>query len=337
MEKEQVSAPSRQRPSAASCLRQLKDTSSRILGVCRKEVAEIKSSGKPWDAEYVYLVHFEQMAAIGAAIVCLAENRETFGDTCPPSSVLGRTINEGLIYLNFMLREKSEERASWFLVCETFWRESYIDRQEGKVWRRFHGKSSGKKENCSKVFITLKVEQWEEEACDEFEKQRILRDVKDLADLSIQNRHAQKRKSLPPSASVTKWREYWNDLGSKLKDRVRDQWKKSNKRWNLMCKWPFGLPPKNAIQEGSLLDEIDRIVKDDCPRGTVRTDLMKEGLTAVGLDIMSDLTHFSPTRVVIGRAGFEGITIATAIYVLSVATRLLSEHYEWAKQLWGGK
>ena len=277
--------------------------------------------------EYLAAIALRQMSALAKAVSILEQDSTLDADTSTPATVLARIAVEGLIYVNYLIDDDIENRATSFLCSEIMWREGYEDDTNGRPWRRAHG-TCGLRDRSSAFGFRLTVKVHEEEWCDKYERDFIQAALRDVTTLEVR----------PPAGMVTAtdWRFFWNGLGRRLTGRALAQWKSMNRRWNLHRRWPFGLTPDDARRDGHLDDHLKTIVENDPSADRGRGQEHAEALGWTGdraMAVFSLLAHFSPARTGIDPGAFSGFAAITHIYALWVVVRLLAKRYAWAKTL----
>lgn len=287
--------------------------------------------------EYVSTSILAQMAALGAAIATLSEQRKRFRGTHTPTSVLGRPMGEGLIYLNYLLHGEGISPVKDFLATNYFWREARDDRLDGhdRWLRGSRNLGCRRPPAAARPRSTRFLTKSERQGCDDREADWLMRTITFVSNqLPPERRRRFMLQMFPssPSCTLNQLRTAWDRLASELKRHGRgnavELWKDWNKRWKHIAKWPFGLNPEQACRKGRLNEHLRRVTKPP-PDGKNLGELIEE----ITLDNMPDLAHFSVTRTVIARPYFEAFTMFYARSMILYAIALLSEHYPWAARL----
>ena len=329
--------PARQTLSVVDCLEsKIKPVLAAIGQRLRELGPELTDQQMP---EYAALRMLEQMAVIAEAVVML-ERHERSAQSHTPATALGRLAVEGLIYLNYLTADESQAvmRAMCYVACEIMWREAFEDRRQGRLWRRWHGAPPRKPPAAAGEFC-LPVEQKHGRYVDDFERRWTLDDAKIL-----QRNHGaclgwcdELVALASPRTPAEHLRERWNNpppLGP-----TKKRWEEMNRRWNMMKEWPFGLKPKTAYEEGGLEERIRRLVgrESSSAEGSGQPQsflaLCKEWTSRVGLDLMSNFSHFSPARIAIDPRAFQGLAATLHLMSIRLAVRLLACHHPWADKL----
>jgi len=271
-----------------------------------------------------------QMATIARAQSLLAEARCLPENSHNPATALVRLMTEGLVYLNYMLVEDSDWRSRVFAIGDEMLREYYECCSDGRPWHRYHGSRQlpARPDPVDKArFIRLTCQP---DTVDDFEAEWIFRHAGRMAEMCPAT-----MRGLVPSpgtrAGIDELRQSWNVLGNRIGDKkAKAYWTETSRQWNCLKEWPFGLRQERAVELGRLGERIQELVqKERNPNPEFVTQTM-EWIHRLGLDLHSDLAHFSPARVFLRGAGFTNPALANALLMLFWATRLLEPHFAWA-------
>lgn len=317
--------------------------SSKIIETCRTELERhpigLQASHVIADAEQVCLSMLQEMASLAEVIALLATRQDSWS-ACSACTALGRLPVEGLVYLNYVVQSPDREHAARLYVCSDIaWREFRLDSGVGRGWRRKHGAQEPHRPAAGRV-APLPVTKEESAEVDRLETESLgtaFDRVAAQADADVKQDIVAARPNA--TADVDMWRAAWNGLESLLKERggrAKSEWQQQNGPWNRLKQWPCGLPPKKALADGRLLDQVESMFAAENPpeaADNVGRRLLVEWISDVGLDVMSNLAHFSLWRTLLDPSRFVSGTVATTFYVLFLAVRLPGLSYDWARRL----
>jgi hypothetical protein len=310
-------------------LSQVRTVSERLLLITDEERRRLLKldAGMP-KAETVALLMLHQMAAAARSQVLLAEARCIPQTAHSPATALSRLVTEGLIYMNYLLAEECDWRAHVFAMGDSMMRERYELSCDGLSWTRKHGSKPPQPPQSSRraTFVRLTCKPGE---VDDFEAEWILHHLRALAltDASLLS-----RMSVRPDQRfrLDELRGLWNRVGEIVTDTAKPLWRAARDQWNLLPNWPFGLTPRDAVAAGHLEARLTEAARRARILRATTVAQHLEWIRRLGLELNSDLAHFSPARVLLRGSGFVNPALASSLAMLYWTCRLLSDDFVWA-------
>ena len=308
-----------------------------FLDTCRPEHARLYAMTRrklQWDeqvppeyVEFMVLLFVSQLATLARSMVVVHRDHSRNSWTATPVSLFGRTLFEGLVYVDYLLTADQEERYVDLITSDEMIRnritelgfgiKEWTRRRDTKTGRVPHVLSASAIEHCS--------DPWWSKA-DRFECAWLMRRTRDLDPAGSRD--------TAPAASVVQARDLWVKLGKRLSatDEPRLQlWQQRNHTWSSMSAYAFGMECSAAMPYGRLTSMVPA-------RNGAPGSMSEPGsfLRWFGLTAANPYTHFSPMRVgpkpESDRTNAQR-TLQKGLWMLLLVPGVLPDAYAWKPSL----